>query len=304
MRRGDFEAAWRISDRMMRNRHGQPCHALPRHHQWIWDGSPIDDRDVLVRCYHGLGDTIQFWRYLPLLRARARRVTAWAPPRLLPLVATTNACDLLLPLHDGTPGVDYEVDVEIMELPYLFRTRADSVPVTIPYFNVTPLPLPRRRGQLAVGIVWSAGDWNANRSIPIDMLTPLFDLPVDWYVLQGGAAAAALPHGIGIGVGADDIMEAARAIRSLNLLITIDSMPAHLAGALGTRAWTLLPFDADWRWMIERDDSPWYPTMRLFRQQQPGDWAGVMSEVTAQLRTAIGCEGVSDDSEERRPALG
>jgi hypothetical protein len=303
MRRGDFESAWCISDRVMRERNGQPCHELPRHQQWIWDGSAIDGRDVLVRCYHGLGDTIQFWRYLPLLRARARRVTAWVPPRLIPLLETTNGWDRLMPLHDGTPGVDYEVDVEIMELPHLFRTTADSVPATIPYFNVTPMPLRRHYQRPAVGIVWSAGDWNANRSIPIDTLRPLFDVPVDWYLLQGGAAATEL-EGTGPVLGADDLMEAARALRALDLLITIDSMPAHLAGALGTQVWTLLPFAADWRWMVERDDSPWYPTMKLFRQERAGDWAGVIARVSSLLHAVVGREGATHDGEERRRALG
>src|SRR3954468_24653357 len=109
MRAGDFEEAWRICDAVLARRRGESCVHLPRHQQWIWDGSPIDGRDVLVRCYHGLGDTIQFARYLPMLRSRARSVAVWTHRKLLPLLGTMDACDRLLPLHDGAPGVRYDV---------------------------------------------------------------------------------------------------------------------------------------------------------------------------------------------------
>src|SRR3954452_2291314 len=119
MRGGDFERAWQLSDAVGTARVNRQ---LPRHEQTIWDGTPLNDRSVLVRCYHGLGDTIQFARYLPLLRQRARKVVVWAQPTLLELLATVGGADLLLPLHNGAPGVDYDADVEIMELPQVFRT--------------------------------------------------------------------------------------------------------------------------------------------------------------------------------------
>jgi hypothetical protein len=286
MRIGNFDAAWRICDRAAAERRGQTCFDLPRHQQWVWDGSAIDDRDVLVRCYHGLGDTIQFARYLPMLRARARSVVVWAQPRLIPLLATTHACDRLLPLNDGNVGIDYDVDVEIMELAHVFRTSVDTIPAATPYFSVKPLPL-RHGSRRAVGLVWKAGDWDDERSVPFEHLGPLLDIDVDWYVLQGGSALADKPPAFGTVVGADDIMEAAAAMRGLDLLITIDSMPAHLGGALGTHVWTLLPYHADWRWMDCRDDSPWYPTMRLFRQPAAGSWPAVMARVSAELRAIV-----------------
>jgi len=128
MRRGDFEAAWRVSDRVLRVRSGVPCDHLPRHLQYFWDGRPLDGKRVLIRCYHGLGDTIQFVRYAPFVRARAREVILWVQPKLFPLFRSVPGIDLLLPLHDGLPDVDFDTSVEIMELPHVFRTTTSTIP--------------------------------------------------------------------------------------------------------------------------------------------------------------------------------
>ena len=306
MRSGDFAAAWRICDRMLDSRRGQSCTHLPRHQQWVWDGSPIDDRDVLVRCYHGLGDTIQFARFLPMVCARARSVTVWAQPRLIPLLGMLQSGSgirdsgsvasevfesrtpnpesrmRILPLHDGEVGIEHNVDVEIMELPHVFRTTVETLPTAVPYFSVDPMTLVRNC-RPAIGLVWRAGEWDAQRSIPFAALTPLLEVDADWYVLQGADTLDDRPRGFGIPVGTNDIVEAAAAMRALDLVITIDSMTAHLAGALGAQVWTLLPRDADWRWMNKRDDSPWYPTMRLFRQPSPADWGCVIARVAREL---------------------
>jgi hypothetical protein len=297
MRAGDFTAAWRICDRVMEHRRGERCFHLPRHLQWNWDGSPIDDRHVLVRCYHGLGDTIQFARFLPILRARAREVTVWAQPRLIPLLETMKLRAgsgigdpgrlRFLPLHDGDVGIEYDVDVEIMELAHVFRTTLETLPAAVPYFSVDAMPL-ARNCRPAVGLVWRAGDWDIQRSIPFFELTPLVDVDADWYVLQGADAVVDRPAGFGTPVGTSDISELAAAMRALDLVITIDSMAAHLAGALAVPVWTLLPCRADWRWMDERRDSPWYPTMRLFRQRSHGDWQSVVARVAWELRKSSG----------------
>jgi hypothetical protein len=286
MRRGNLAGAWEVNDQLRRTGQVRWNVDVPRHEQQIWDGSPVDGRRVLVRCYHGLGDSIQFIRYAPTLRTRARELFVWAQPRLIPLLASVSGIDRLIPLHDGTVDADYDVDVEIMELPYLFRTTLDSIPAHVPYFHVSPEPLDTPSPR--VGLVWTAGDWAPHRSIPFDLLAPLIEVPVTWYVLQGGTALGDRHDGFGIPAGTCDLVECARVMRSLDLVITVDSMPAHLAGALGTRVWTLLPADADWRWMIHRSDTPWYPTMRLFRQQQPGEWKPVIATVAAQLRRAFG----------------
>jgi hypothetical protein len=285
MRRGAFEEAWRVSDAVLRSRRGPAPAHLPRHLQWVWDGSPLEGRRVLVRCYHGLGDTLQFARYLPLVSRVARELIVWAQPALLPLLRTLPDSGTVLPLHDGDPGVAFDVDVEIMELPHVFRSTLDTLPRHVPYFHVDPMPQ-RLNRRPAVGLAWSAGTWGPHRSIPFGFLEPLLDVPVGWVILQGGPALAERPPGVGVLTGGhDDIYDAARVTRAVDLVITVDSMPAHLAGALGAPVWTLLPADADWRWMVGRDDSPWYPTMRLFRQPEAGAWEPLVSRVAEELRT-------------------
>jgi hypothetical protein len=283
MRRGEMEAAWRLSDEVLRARGGTPSWHLPRHEQWIWDGAPLRGKRVLVRCYHGLGDTLQFVRYAPLLREVAAEVVFWAQPALIPLLRTARGIDRLLPLHDGTPEVEYDADVELMELPHVFRTTPETIPAEVPYLHADPAPLPRGRG-LAVGLAWRPGDWDPCRRIPIPLLAPLARIPgVELHVLQRGPALAEAPEGFGIPSGSDDPLQTARVMRALDLVVTADSMPAHLAGALGVPVWTLLHAEADWRWMEGRDDSPWYPTMRLFRQERAGEWEPVIARVAAEL---------------------
>jgi hypothetical protein len=284
MRRGDFAAAWAVSDRLRRAGITVPHSSVPRHLQSVWDGSPFDGAHVLVRCYHGLGDTIQFIRYMSLLRARARHVTVWAQPGLMALLRGVRGIDRLLPLHDGVPPVDYDVDIEVMELPWAFRTTLDTIPNAVPYIEVQPLPL-EATGKPAVGLVWRAGDWDCERSIPFARLSPLFDRAGSWYIVQRGSGAAECPADFGYRRTSDDIVDTARLIKALDLLISVDSMPAHLAGAIGTPVWTLLNADPDWRWMDAGDCSPWYPSMRLFRQQRKGDWDPVIASAAAALES-------------------
>jgi hypothetical protein len=192
--------------------------------------------------------------------------------------------DRLLPLHDGAPDVEYDVDVESMELPDIFRTTLATIPAEIQYLHMAPAALPRQ-GHIAVGLVWAAGDWeHGRRSMPWPLLAPLATVPgVALYILQRGPALEHYQHGVGILAGTDDVVETARLIRALDLVISVDTMVAHLAGALGVPVWTLLDAAADWRWMDAREDSSWYPTMRLFRQERPGAWEPVVARVMAEL---------------------
>ena len=290
MRRGDFAAAWEVSDEVLRGRAGQACDHLPRHFQWVWDGEPLAGKRVLIRCYHGLGDTIQFIRYAPLMRESAARVSVWAQPALLRLLRSVRGIDEIFPLHRGEPAIARDVDVEVMELPHVFRSTVQTLPADVPYLRAPAADRPRLDdGDLHVGIVWKCGDWAPERSIPVELLEPLTQISgVMLHVLQRGSGLDERPPGFGVVSGSDDILEAARTIASLDLMISIDSMPAHLAGALAVPTWTLLQAKADWRWMDERTDSPWYPTMRLFRQQQEGDWRSVVAEAAAELRRMAG----------------
>jgi hypothetical protein len=294
MRRGDYATAWEVSDRILHARGGAPTWHLPRHLQAVWNGAPLDGKRVLVRCYHGLGDTLHFIRYAPLVSGIAAELTVWAQPPLLPLLATVRGMGRLLPLHDGVPDATYDVDVELMELPHVFRTTIDTIPNDVPYLHVTPLH--RRTDQFAVGIAWAAGDWDTRRSIPFELLEPLAGVPgISLHVLQRGPHRRDWRAGFGTLAQVRDAYEEAQFMRTLDLVISVDSMPAHLAGALGVPVWALLHHEPDWRWMSNGNRSPWYPTMRLFRQPHPGDWKPVIALVAAELARAarINARGVS-----------
>jgi hypothetical protein len=289
MRRSEFAAAWSTSDVLLRRHLAAPRAAadVPRHQQVIWNGASLQAKRVLVRCYHGLGDSIQFIRYIPLLKTIAAQVTVWAQPALIPLFSTACGIDRMIPLHDGTPDCEYDADVEVMELPYVFRTTIDTIPAGVPYFHVAPSKLDD--GKMKVGLIWRGGDWDPRRDVPFDLVTRLSELQeISFYVLQQDATALECHESFKTILPPDaDALTTARVMRSLDLVVSIDSMPAHLAGALGVPTWTLLQKEADWRWMIDRSDSPWYPTMRLFRQQQAGDWEPVVAQVQRELRNVL-----------------
>ena len=281
MRVGDFDTAWSISDALLRTPREQTD--LPRWFQRVWNGSSVVDRRVLVRCYHGLGDTIHFIRYAPLLKAISAEVIVWTQPSLIPLLQSVGGIDQLLPLHNGEPEVEYDVDLELNELPHLFRTTLASVPADVPYIFVEPASLPRN-GRLHVGLIWQSGDWDNRRSVPFAEVNRLRQVPgIEWHILQRDATRAGWDGLMGSLSGGDNPLDDARIMRALDLIISVDTMTAHLAGALGVPTWTLLPVEADWRWMRDRDDTPWYPTMRLFRQREEGKWDAVIDDVAMQL---------------------
>jgi hypothetical protein len=283
MRAGAFEEAWKLSDKVLAagvNRDPQ----LPRHYQCVWDGSPLEGKQVFVRCYHGLGDTIQFIRYIPQLKQLAKAVIVWAQEPLLDLLKTIPEIDQLLALHDGKPDVNYDVDLEIMELPFIFRTTPDTIPSRIPYLLTEPLKLSEEH-KFNVGIVWQSGNWNQARCIPFSALAPLATLKnINLYILQANSEDAGWQEGFGINPGEFNLYNYARVIRGLDLMISADSMPAHLAGAMNVPVWTILHNQSDWRWMEKREDSPWYPSMRLFRQQENESWESVIEQVALELQ--------------------
>ena len=283
MRRGEFEAAWQISDSILAERLNTPWHKLPRHVRHLWNGKPLDGKRVVVRCYHGLGDTVQFIRYVPMLRAKTAEVTVCAQRTLIPLLKTMDGLGRIMPLHNGTPEYERDADVEVMELPYLFRTTLGSIPVSVPYFNVEPAPI--NKENVRVGIAWRGGPWDRRRDVPFRLITKLTEVPgTTFYALDKYPFRNELYERIRYVIDAEsDALATARIIRAMDLVISIDSLPAHLAGALGVPTWVLLPTDPDWRWMESRDDSPWYPTMRLFRQNQAGDWNPVVERVQTEL---------------------
>jgi hypothetical protein len=283
-RRGELEAAWRASDRILQRSAGHHDWTAPRHQQQIWTGAPLVGRRVLIRCYHGLGDTIQFIRYVPLVRAIACEVIVWAQPALIPLLRTATGIDQLLPLHDGVPEVEYDVDVEVMELAHVFRSTLQTIPAAVPYLLADPAAL-CESGTPRIGLAWRAGAWDARRSIPFELFTSMFEMPgISCCSLQHEPLAHERHERLHQ-LNTSGLLQTAQSMRALDLIITIDGMSAHLAGALGVPVWTLLSNDPDWRWMEDRSDSPWYPSMRLFRQRRAGSWEPVIDEVIGAVET-------------------
>ena len=281
---GNFEAAWRESDAIRRR-------GAPDRHRF-WTGEDLRGKRVIVRCLHGLGDAVQFLRYAPKLRELAACLMVEVPPALLDLAPYFDGVGEVVTWGEQRPAAppEWDVQVEVVELPYLFRTQLAELPVTTRYLRV-PAPLRDVGEPLRVGVVWASGDWNPARSVPFGLLREVLDTPscVFWN-LQGGAAREQWRSlGDRANLRSDDVsattvLELAKFTSRMDLVLTPDSLPAHVAGALGVPAWVMLERTADWRWMVDRTDSPWYPSLRLFRQQTAGDWQSVVDAVELELR--------------------
>jgi hypothetical protein len=311
---GRFESAWAETDRFEAERRAlsENGDSLPLHFRRIWNGEPLAGKHIHVSCYHGLGDTLQFVRYASLIKRTASRLTIECQPSLIDIVRSVQAVDEIFPLNSKNRG-NSGVHCELMELPYIFRTTLEAIPNDVPYLSVCDELLQSTRTQLFsgifrpghfnVGIVWTSGDWNPARNIELRLFRTLAEIPnlglfclhkdvSDSDRLIGDPWMFFLQNVIPL-----TITHTAAVIGSLDLVISVDTMAAHLAGALGANVWTLIPFDADWRWMTDRNDTPWYPTMRLFRQTRPGDWSTVIEEVRRKL------DVLREDSLKNKPLL-
>jgi len=294
MRRGDWEAAWRATDRIeLPRRQAQREPGFVRAPQQLrWNGTPPAGRSVLVRCEHGLGDTLMFMRFIPQLQAR--RLHFMVQPPLVQLLRGAPGLGEVRNYWTDDPEPPHDVDLEVMELPYALRTTLPGLPPPYPHLHGQ---LPRGHGldlgdegRLRVGLLWSVSDWGHSRSVPLPTLAPLFGVEeAQFFSLQQGEAARdPLLDRLDIerlSPRTATLEMAAAAMAEMDLVITPDAMAAHLAGTLGRPTWVLLQHDADWRWMEGRADSPWYPTVRLFRQPRPGDWGGLAQQVAAGLRS-------------------
>jgi hypothetical protein len=278
VRRGDFAAAWALSYEELKrrdpSRRNDP--SLPHHLRWVWDGRPLDGQDVLVRCYHGLGDTIQFARFIPMLADRAASVTVEAQPRLMPLLARIGGIDRLVPFDPAHPASEPGCDVEITELALALAAQPSQAPP--PYLQARRAPIRRA----TIGICYAAGDWDPERSAPAELFAPICNRhrclslvaePTELRVLN--------PRGCPF-----DVELTASFVAAVDLVITVDTMIAHLAGAMGKPTWLLLKAEPDWRWSPSDSGSIWYPSMRLYAQPVAGDWASVLSRVEADLEAA------------------
>ncbi len=272
--------------------------AVPRLHGNLprWDGSPLPGTTLLVHAEQGFGDTLQFCRYLSLLSNSGAAVVFECQDRSLQELLQNSFPEVQV-LVRGDRLPDSDLQVPLLSLPSACNTTLATVPAEVPYLYAPHDRVAFWRGQLEqgsslrVGLVWAGRlKPDPKRSMDLADLAPLATVPgTDFYSLQVGRGREQLldpPHGLVVNDYTDclrDFADTAALVAVLDLVVTIDSAVAHLAGALGKKTWLLLPYAADWRWLTGRDDSPWYPTMRLFRQQEPGDWAGVIRSVAREL---------------------
>lgn len=288
---GDFAAAWQESD-AIRKRDGMDVHRL-------WNGAPLEGKRVIVRCLHGLGDAVQMLRYLPQLSALCSRVIVEVPPRLLPLAPFFVGMQKVITWGEQAPAQQpaWDIQVEVMELPFIFRSTKDTLQMSAAYLAVPAgkvRDMARKMGRSdtpRVGLVWSASEWDPSRCLPADCVERLLAEPgIQFWNLQGG-----VQHASGLqaevaskicdaAIQGDGVLSLACILANLDLVITVDTLAAHLAGALGRPAWVLLQQRADWRWMHGRDRSPWYSSLRLWRQHTQDDWATLTTEVCEALR--------------------
>ena len=275
---------WRFAD--------EPADSKP-----VWRGEDIRGKRLLVRAEQGFGDMIQFCRYLPLVRALGIEIVFEARARLAPVMATLN-CPMTI-IANGAPLPDFDLSCRLLSLPHIFQTTLDSIPADIPYLFTDPGKVQQWEKKLGpkrnfrIGLVWSGSDMDLNRSIGLEELLALGDLPVELHSLHKEyrpADVALLNRTPAIHQHQDaqqDFSDTAALIAGMDLIISVDTAVAHLAGAMGKPLWLLAPFVPDHRWLLDRQDSPWYRTAKLYRQDTSRSWRSVMDRVMADLRLLL-----------------
>lgn len=283
------------------------CPELPERpfKQPLWDGGPLDGKTIMLHAEQGLGDTIQFVRYARLVRERGGRVQVVCQKTLLPLLAGCDDIERLA--AQGDPLPPFDVHAPLLSLPRIFGTTLETVPAGVPYLHADVRLVDRWHRELdelpgfRVGIAWQGSRsfyFDRLRSVPLAEFAPLAAVPgVTLISLQKGFGSeqmAALAERFAVIDLASRLDEAsgpfvdtAAVMKSLDLVITSDTSIAHLAGALAVPVWVAIPFAPDWRWLLEREDSPWYPTMRLFRQTERGDWRSVFERIARALAARV-----------------
>lgn len=287
---GEMERAWRESD-AIRARGGRGA-------QEFWDGTDPSGRCVMVRSLHGFGDAVQNLRFLRKLRRRAARVMLEVAPEMVGLARCAAGADEVVTWGEQAPAVapKYDMQVEITELPYLLRCSGQELVAEVPYLRLPEGMLSAAAvragdgGLARVGVAWSSSRWDTSRSIAFEAFRVVLSVDeVDFWSLQtavdnGPWRGLSAERGWPVRVaGEGSAEETAAAIAGMDLVVTVDTFVAHVAGALGRPVWLLLKQDADWRWGLGRSDSAWYPTMRLFRQSERGEWGAVLAEVQDEL---------------------
>jgi hypothetical protein len=291
---GEFERGWALYESRLR----VPGLIEPerRFREPAWQGGPFPGRTLLLHWEQGFGDTLMFLRYAPRVKALGGTVVVAAQRELADLAGTCAGVDRVVPHGDPLPPFDLQAS--LLSLPRLLGTTMESIPADIPYLDV-PARVPSRTalaealaaggGKVRVGLAWAGRPTHlrdAERSIDPALLAPLADLPgVAWYGFQLGDPRLPLPGMVPLGPLLGSFSDTAYALSGMDLVISVDTALVHLAGALGVPTLVLLAFGPDFRWLLERADSPWYPSLRLYRQPVPGDWATVLRQVVRDLRS-------------------
>lgn len=286
MRAGDYLAAWAIAERNLRARDpgGRDDPALPYHQRWVWNGQPFHGQHCLVRCYHGLGDTLQFARFLPMLAARAASLTVEMQARLIDMFTGTGGSIHFRPFNEAKPMPPAPCDLEITELCFALRLRPEDA--AVPYLQAERGVLPRG----CVGLCYGAGDWDAARAVPPILLESICAMAPCVSLMPEPTTLPVLNPG-----GCPYNMKATAAlVAACDLVITVDTMIAHLAGAMGRPVWLMLKAEPDWRWPLKGRRTPWYPSMRLYTPSSAGDWSSLLEDVERDLalhrsKQAKGC---------------
>ena len=261
----------------------------------LWSGELLDGKTILIHAEQGFGDTMQFVRYVPAVSERGGTVVLEVPEPLLRLARTVLRGSQVIAAGDPLPPFDCHCP--LLSLPRVFKTNLATIPNAVPYLSAPPDAATVWADRidaapgLRVGLVWAG---TTVGTIDLRLLQPMFEVAaVSWFSLQVGdhSSDVSLLDGVRIvdlSPWLSDFAESAAAVCQLDLVISVDTSVAHLAGSLGRPTWLLLPYASEWRWLLEREDSPWYPTARLFRQRNPGDWPGVAREVAAPLAQTAG----------------
>ncbi|NQW00791.1 MAG: glycosyltransferase family protein [Rhodospirillales bacterium] len=266
----------------------------------LWDGSPLKGKTLLIQQEQGIGDMIQFARYIPLVKERVSTVVVETQPELARLMSTVKGADKVINRGSALPRFD--AYIPMMTLARLFETTQATIPADIPYMSPPPGQsvqlLPSMENQRQIGIAWAGRPTHQNdknRSCDFKQFIELLGIPgVNIYSLQKGGRESDIKENgcealvIDMASRLNDFADTAALVSQLDLVITVDTSVAHLAGAMGKPVWVVVPFAADWRWGYNTSETPWYPSMRLFRQPQPGNWDQVFSDVRKALRAELG----------------
>jgi hypothetical protein len=259
----------------------------------LWDGRALDHEALMLHCEQGIGDSLQFIRFLPLVRERVKTIHLACHPELVRLFSGLEGVASIV--TDGQPLPPFQFHCPLLSVPRLFNVTLATVPAAVPYLPLSNQSAPKS-GRLRVGLVWRASPgsaWHNARSVPLASLRSLAPLPVEWISLQRDPDAAEQKilrddfHAVEMGSTFRDFKDTAECVETLDLVISVDTSVAHLAGALARPTCILLHRWADWRWLLDRADSPWYPTARLFRQTTEGDWTGPLEPLKRELEHQI-----------------